>query len=112
MTVSCRFQVFAIVFSAAFAVLYIVAVENNLALFTYHPALDEFEPLVKRPKAGPAMYWYGWLATSALAASTIGALACLIPEPWAKRVWPGLAWLIPVLVMGVFCYLLRGYFLR
>jgi hypothetical protein len=41
--------------SAAFLVFDALAVEFNLALL---------EP----PKAGPAMYWYGWIETSALGA--------------------------------------------
>ena len=112
MTVSGRFQAFAVVFSAVFAVTYVFAVEKNLALFTYHPAFDEWNLLVARPKGAPAMYWYGWLTTCALAATAAGALASQLPEQWGKRIWPCLAWAVPVVVMGIFCYLLRGYFLR
>ena len=56
------------VFSVAFVVIYAFAVDFNLALFTYHPQLNEVAFLVERPKTGPAMYWYGWIATSALGA--------------------------------------------
>jgi predicted amidohydrolase YtcJ len=44
---------FAIAFAAAFAVLYVLAVENNWALFTYHPAAEEFHFLVKPAKDAP-----------------------------------------------------------
>ena len=66
------------VFSVAFVVIYAFAVDFNLALFTYHPQLNEFAFLVERPKTGPAMYWYGWIATSALGAMIVSALALLV----------------------------------
>jgi hypothetical protein len=44
------FSTFAIVFAVAFAILYLLSVENNWALFTYHPALEEFGFLVQKPK--------------------------------------------------------------
>ena len=50
------FHPFAIVFPVVYAIAYVIAVENNYALFTYHPALEEFGFLVERPKDGPAMY--------------------------------------------------------
>src|SRR5262249_649920 len=36
------FPAFAVVFAVAFAVAYVVCVKYNYALFTYHPALNEF----------------------------------------------------------------------
>ena len=41
-----------------------------------------------------------------------GGIACLVPEPVARRVWPGWAWLVPALGLAILAYLLRGYFLR
>jgi hypothetical protein len=100
------------VFSAAFAVFYALSVNFNLALFTYHPQLKTFAPLAEAPKSGPAMYWYGWIVTSALGALFVSALAMVLPRGLTARVWPGFAWLIPVGVIIFFVYLLKGYFLR
>jgi hypothetical protein len=100
------------VFSVAFAVSYVFAVTNNLAVFTYHPQLRQFVLGVEQPKAGPAMYWYGWIVTSAIAASLLSAIALALPRAWTARVWSGFAWLIPTAVMLFFVYLLKGYFLR
>jgi hypothetical protein len=106
------FSVFAIVFAVVFAVVYIVAVENNYALFTYHPALGEWAAGVEKPRDGPAMYWYGWLATSGLVAALAGLIAAWLPAGVAARLWPGWAWVAPIGVMVTFCYLLRDFFLR
>jgi hypothetical protein len=112
MTLPRSFPVFVVVFTAAFAVIYILAVEYNLAPFTYHPALNQWGLLVERPKDGPAMYWYGWLVASAVGAGAVAALACLLPGRFVARLWSGFAWLVPLVVMLVVVYLLRGYFLR
>jgi hypothetical protein len=101
------------IFAMAFAVLYLLCVEFNWALFTYHPALEEFGFLAQAPKDGPAMYWYGWLATSALGAIVIAALAAWLPESWTRNAaGASLSWAIPMAVMIVFVYILRRYFLR
>jgi hypothetical protein len=112
MTTPRSFPVFAIVFAVVFAIVYVIAVEKNYALFTYHPATNEFGGGVEQPKEGPAMYWYGWLATAAIAAFIAGAVAALLPQGLARRIWPGWAWAVPAGVMVAFCYILRQYFLR
>ena len=104
--------VFAIVFAVVFAVVYAIAVEKNYALFTYHPALGEWGAGVEKPKDGPAMYWYGWLATSGIVAALAGLVASLLPEGVARRVWSGWSWIVPIGVMLAFCYFLREFFLR
>jgi len=109
---SSRFPVFAIVFAVAYAVAYVIAMEKNYALFTYHPALEEFGFLVERPKEGPAMYWYGWMATAGIVALVAGLIACFVPERVTKRLWSGWSWAVPLAVMFVLGYLLRGYFIR
>lgn len=106
------FPTFVAVFAAAFAVLYVIAIEYNLALFTYHPASEEFYFLVRPAADQPPMYWYGWLATSALGASAIAALAAALPEKFAGRVASGGAWAVPLAVMLMFVYILRGYFTK
>jgi phosphoglycerol transferase MdoB-like AlkP superfamily enzyme len=112
MTSTRSFAAFGTVFAVVYAVAYVVAVENNYALFTYHPALEEFGFLVERPKDGPAMYWYGWMATAGIIAFAAAAVASLIPERAAEGLWSGLAWAVPVAMMVVFSYLLSGFFMR
>lgn len=103
---------FVITFAIAFAVLYVLAVENNWALFTYHAALEEFAFLVEKQKDGPAMYWYGWLSTAGIGAFAIAAAASWAPESLSKRIWPGLAWAVPLATMFAFVYILRGFFTK
>ena len=105
-----RFSAFPVAFTIIFAIAYVIAVEKNLALFTYHPALGEWGPLVQAPKDGPAMYWYGWLATAGLTALIAGFVTCLLPRP-ATLFWTGWTWAIPLGVMLIFVWILRGFFL-
>ena len=103
-------RAFPIVFAVVYSVIYTLAVWKNYALFTYHPALNEFGIGVEKPKDGPAMYWYGWMATAGIAALAAGFAASLIPA--ARRLSWALAWLVPLFAMLFFVWLLRGYFLR
>lgn len=113
MTVPRSFPVFAIVFAVAYVVVYVISVWKNYALFTYHPATNEFGLGVEKPKEGvTAMYWYGWIATSTIAASAAGLVACRLPERLTRRLWSGWAWVTPLCAIPVFCYMLRSYFLR
>jgi hypothetical protein len=98
------------IFAAAFAVIYVICVEANWALVTYQPRINEWEFLTRPSKSGPAMYWFGWLGTSFLAASAISLLALPLTRRWQPPVWIG--WAVPLAVMVVFVYLLRSFFLR
>ena len=106
------FQVFATAFAVVFVVVYLLAVENNYALFTYHPAVGEFGGGVQPAREGPAMYWYGWLATSGIAASVAGVLASFLPASLTRRLSPGWSWVVAAGAIVAFCYLLRNFFLR
>ena len=75
MTSSPWFRRFAFAYGPAFAVLYVIALVRDLALFTVYPSLgivllgthhsaDIVSPSIAF--ANPAMYWYGWTATAAL----------------------------------------------
>ena len=99
-------------FSVVFALLYVPAMELNWALFTYHPQLRAFGWLVDAPRTGPAMYWYGWLATAALGAAAISGAALAVPARWSARVPASLAWIVPLMTMAAIAWLLRGYFVR
>jgi hypothetical protein len=99
------------VFSAAFAAIYAPTMYYNWAVFTYQPATMEWDwgPVIKQ---GPPMFWYGWLVTSFVGACVVAALAALVPERIARRVWPGLTWLVPVAVLAFIAYILRPYYLN
>lgn len=112
MRIAPSYPVFTATFAAVFSVVYFFAVENNWALFSYAPATGTFAPLATPAAAGPTMYWYGWIATAAIAGGTVAALASLLPESIAKRIWPGWSWAVPIAVLVAFAYLLSGYFLR
>lgn len=100
------------VFSIAFAAIYIACVYFNLALVTYHPQLGQWGPLVEPVRQGPAMYWYGWLITSALGAAAVAALSLALPARWVDRASATLVWLVPLAMIALIAYILRGYFLR
>jgi len=104
--------VFAVVFAVVYALIYTLAVWKNYALFTYHPALNEFGIGVQKPKDGPAMYWYGWMATSGIVALVARLIACSMPTRIKQRLWSGWSWTIPLGVIFVFGYLLKGFFTR
>ncbi len=112
MTPPRSFAAFSIVFAVVFAVTYVIAFEKNYALFTYHPALGEFGLWVEKPRGSPAMYWYGWMATSAVVAFIAGLVATWLPESLTKRLWSGLSWTVPAGAMVASAYLLSEFFLK
>jgi amino acid permease len=108
MTSSAPFRRFAFAFGTTFAVLYVVALAKDLALFTVFPSLGivlagtHHSRDVADPAMGflaPAMYWYGWAATAALGALVVALIAASFAERLARYVWPGWVWVIPVLSM-------------
>lgn len=108
MTSSDWFRRFASMFGSTFAVLYVIAVAKDLALFTVFPSLGivlagtHHSRDVADPAMGflaPAMYWYGWAATAALGALMVGLVAASLPGGSARYVWPGWVWLTPALSM-------------
>jgi hypothetical protein len=106
------YQTFAIVFAAAYSIIYVLAVFYNWALFTYSPATGEFGPLVTPASTGPTMYWYGWMSTAALSGAVVAAITTLLPEAATRQIPAALSWVVTIAVIVVFGFLLRGYFLR
>jgi len=99
------------VFSAAFAVVYVFAVELNLAAVTYHPRAGVWE-MWTQPAAdagNPAMYWYGWLITAAVGAALASAIALPFVRDREPPAWIG--WAVPLAVMVSFLYFLRSFFI-
>lgn len=111
MTARGRFPVFAVTFAAVYAAVYYFAVANNWALFSYGPAVGEWTVLNHPASDGPTMFWYGWIATAALAGAAAGLIVCLLP-PVGRWLWSGLAWLVPVGAIVAMAHLLSGYFIR
>ena len=116
---SSRFRRFAFTYGSAFAVLYMIALKFNLALFTVYPSFGvvllgtHHSKDVVDPSLGflaPAMYWYGWTATAALGAILFGLIAALLPERCTRRFWPGWLWVVPALAMCACVYLTLPWF--
>jgi hypothetical protein len=111
---------FAFAFGGSFAGLYVIAVANDLALFTVFPSLGivligtRHTNGVTDPAMGflaPAMYWYGWAATAALGALVFGLVAALLPERWTQTFgWSAWVWLVPALSMFACVYLTLPWF--
>jgi amino acid permease len=119
MTSSHAFRNFAFAYGAAFAVLYVVALKLDLALFTVYPSLgvvvlgtqharDTVDPALGF--LAPAMYWYGWTATAALGAFVYGLVAALLPERWTRPIGLWWLWVVPVSAMLACIYLTLPWF--
>ena len=121
MMTAAAFRRFAFTYGTAFAVLYAVALAQDLALFTVYPSFgvvlfgthhsrDVVAPAIGF--AAPAMYWYGWTATAAIGALMFGIIAVLLPHRWTRRFWSGWLWLAPVIAMIACVYLTVPWFRR
>jgi hypothetical protein len=108
---STRFRTFALVFGITAAVLYVICDFAALPMFTYHPATGRFDLgfAKARPDEGPAMYWYGWIATAALGGSLAGLAAAILPERLAGKIPLALAWLAPIALLPFLVYSLKFY---
>jgi|SRR5271155_1335698 len=112
MSTQSRFPVFAVTFAAVYSAVYYFALVNNWALFSYGPAVGEWTLFNHAASAGPTMYWYGWIATAAIAGAVAGLIVSFLPRNLVSRLWPDLAWLMPVCSIAAIAYLLSGYFTR
>ena len=119
MTSSSRFRRFAFAYGSAFAILYVIALKLDLALFTVYPSMgvvllgthhsrDHVAPSMAY--LAPAMYWYGWTASAALGALIFGLGAALLPERWSRPFWSGWLWVLPVAAMIGCVYLTLPWF--
>jgi hypothetical protein len=102
----------AMVFAITYVIVYLLAIWHNYALFTYHPTLGEIGWGVEKSRDGPAMYWYGWMATAALAALGTTVIGALVPARLLQRLWSGWTWVVASAVLLLIVYMLRNYFLR
>jgi hypothetical protein len=103
------------VFSAVYLVVYLIAMYYNLALATYVPRTGTWYALTNTalpPRAGPGMYWYGWILTATLCGVIVSAIYLAVPARGDSRLWPRLAWAVPTCVILVIVFLLRTWFIR
>jgi hypothetical protein len=95
------------VFMAVYCVAYVAALRLDLPLFRYYPLTRSFSwPQQHLANQGPAMVWYGLMATAAICAA---AVASIIDDRLLDRVRMYL-WLFPCLAMVAVAYLLRPLF--
>jgi hypothetical protein len=108
---SAKFKTFAITFAVVGTVIYLLCLQFNWPLFTFHPAMNRLEwgwgP--GRSGEGPAMYWYGWTATTLIVSTIVGFLATLLPESAAKKLPIILVWLLPILAIPYLIWDLRQW---
>jgi hypothetical protein len=108
---SAKFKTFAVTFALAGTVIYLLCLQFNWPLFTYHPAVNRVEwgwgP--GRSGEGPAMYWYGWTATTLIVGAIVSFLATLLPESTAKKIPLLLVWLLPILAIPYLIWDLRQW---
>lgn len=108
---SAAFERFAIVCALATPVLYVICELANWPLFTYHPATGRVDlgwaPPV--PNEGPAIYWYGWTATTLLGAGALGLIGTVLPPGVIKKIPLSLIWILPLAAIPILAYALRSF---
>jgi hypothetical protein len=108
-----RFMTFALVFACVYPVAYILIFEFNWAAFTYHSALGEFGIGANKPRTGPAMYWFGWIASAVVLSSALSLLATRFSVISDCRGLNTGAWAIPLAAIAILAGLMvQMYFLR
>jgi hypothetical protein len=114
-----RFRRFAFMYGFAFAMLYVIALKLDLALFTVYPTIGvvvlgtHHSRDTVAPSMGsflPAMHWYGWTAMAALGALILSVVAASLPDRWAHRVLSDWLWVAPVVAMIACVYLTLPWF--
>ncbi|HEY6256203.1 MAG TPA: hypothetical protein VIY51_10470 [Xanthobacteraceae bacterium] len=108
---SSKLKTFAISFSTSAPVIYITCLIFNWPLFTFHPVTNRivFGWEGPRPGEGPNMLWYGWTASTVLAATVVGIVATMLPEHIVKRIPLNLVWLLPILAIPYVVYSLMPW---
>jgi hypothetical protein len=108
---STKFKTFVVTYAIAGTLIYLLCLEMNWPLFTFHPATNRivWGWEASRSGEGPAMYWYGWTATSLLAGAILGFLATLLPESVSRRIPLILVWLLPILSIPYLIWDLRQW---
>ena len=99
------------VFSAVFAILYGICDVERWPLFSYYPVTGRltwgWTP--ETADDGPAMYWYGWIASSLIGATVAALAVTVLPQRIRQMISPHTAWFIPLLMIPVMAYTLKVY---
>ena len=108
---SARFRTFAITFAIVGPVIYMICLQMNWPLFTYHPATNRIVLgwEAARSGEGPNMTWYGWTAMALIVGGGLSYLATFLPERITKRIPLILVWLLPILAIPYLIYDLRQW---
>lgn len=108
---SSRLRSFTLVFSLLFPLAYAISDFMGLPLFTWYPAVERLEWGLAQPSSqdGPAMYWYGWVATCLIVCSLAGGLASLLPGRVAAKLPMALVWLLPLVALAVLAWKLMPF---
>jgi hypothetical protein len=108
---STRFRTFVITFSIVGPVIYMICLQMNWPLFTYHPATNRIALgwEAARSGEGPNMTWYGWTAMTLIVGTVVSFLATLLPESITKKIPLILVWLLPILAIPYLIYDLRQW---
>ena len=108
---STKFKTFAITFAIVGPVIYMICLQMNWPLFTYHPATNRiaFGWEAARSGEGPNMTWYGWTAMTLLVGAAVSFLATLLPESVTRKIPLILVWLLPILAIPYLIYDLRQW---
>jgi hypothetical protein len=108
---SVKFRTFAVTFAVAGTIIYLLCLHFNWPLFTYHPAVNRIELGWGPSKSGegPAMYWYGWTATTLVAGAIVSYLVTLLPDSVGKKIPLILTWLLPILAVPYLIWDLRQW---
>ena len=108
---STAFRTFAVVCAIVTPIVYVACEMQNWPLFTYHPGTNRldwlYSPAVRNE--GPAMYWYGWTATTVIVSGAAGILATLLPERLTARIPLSLTWIVPLASVPVLIYALKFF---
>lgn len=108
---STKLKTFVVTYAIAGTLIYLLCLQMNWPLFTFHPATNRivWGWEASRSGEGPAMYWYGWTATSLLAGAILGFLATLLPESVTRKIPLILVWLLPILSIPYLIWDLRQW---
>ena len=113
------FRRFAFTYGTAFAIFYVLARAQGLALVTVYPSFgivlfgmhrsrDVVDPAMAF--LAPEIWWYGWVGTATLGGLALGLVAAILPERWCRWFWPGWVWVAPLIAMIGCIYLTLPWF--
>ncbi len=94
-------------FTVVFSLFYIVVFAYDLSLFLYYPLPGRFSLAPLGADAGPAMHWYGMMASAAVAGLAAGVV---LRDRWIPAALLSWLWLAPLAAMLASAYLLRQFF--